>query len=147
MVHLEHVDTKKQEISQETKEPFLKGLETGLGIVEVMTLVVEKLVVKPDNLRKGFTPDIFATDTAIERVLQGMSFRDAYREVGLNLAELKGQDPEEALKRRTSSGTTGKLNLHLPRKDLNELRRDIENRQKHAEKAVEKLMGMHVPLL
>ena len=132
---------------QETKEPFLNGLETGLGIIEVMTLVIEKLVVKPDNLRKGFTPNIFATDAAIERVLQGMSFRDAYREVGLNLAELKGQDPEEVIKKRTSSGTTGKLNLHLPRKDLNELRRAIEDRQKHAEKAVEKLMGMPVSLL
>ena len=100
---------------QETKGPFFRGCEEGLACVRIMDLTVEKLVVNDAKLRAGFTPDIFATDRALQLVAGGMPFRDAYREVGTSLEKLSSMDPVEAIGRRTSTGTPGNLRLDIPR--------------------------------
>jgi argininosuccinate lyase len=105
---------------QETKEPFMRGLKTALSLFRIMDRSVRKLEVNPDALRRAFTPDIFAADEAYTLVRAGRSFRDAYREVGLNLDKLKSRDPMEALKNRTSSGTAGNLRLQIPRGELSQ---------------------------
>ncbi len=106
---------------QETKEPFLKGCHLALISLRIMDLTVEKMTVNRDNLIKGFTPDIYATDYALELVADGASFRDAYREVGLNLTSLQSRDPEDSLKSRTYPGTTGCLNLDPSKEALKAL--------------------------
>ncbi len=98
---------------QETKRAFMEGLDVGLSSVRIMSLTIEKLGINEENLVKGFRPEIFATDRAFELVSEGMSFRDAYREVGLNLETLNEMDPYEAIENRTSTGTSGRLNLSL----------------------------------
>jgi argininosuccinate lyase len=77
---------------QETKEPFLRGLKTARALFRIMELTVRRLSVNAGALRKAFTPDIFATDEVYARVLTGQSFRDAYKDVGLNLDKLRGFD-------------------------------------------------------
>ena len=79
-----------------------------LAIVE---LTFEQLEVVPERLVAGFTPDIFATDAAYELVRQGWSFRDAYREVGLNLQRLDQRDPVATIADRTHTGSAGNLGL------------------------------------
>ena len=93
---------------QETKGPYFRGCETGLACVRVMDLTVEKLVVNVDRLRAGFTPDIFATDQALEMVTRGVPFREAYKKVGTDLGSLSSRDPVEALGKRTSVRRAGK---------------------------------------
>ena len=100
---------------QLTKAPFFRGCETGLACVRIMDLTVAKLAVNADRLVAGFTPDVFATDAAIELVKKGVPFRDAYRQVGTNLEKLSAMDPVEAIGRRTSTGTPGNLRLDVPR--------------------------------
>jgi len=100
---------------QETKGPFLRGCEEGLACVRIMDLTVEKLVVDDAALRAGFTPEIFATDRALQLVAEGVPFRDAYRDVGRSLDKLAAMDPVEAIGRRTSTGTPGNLRLDVPR--------------------------------
>ncbi len=99
---------------QETKEPFLSGLSIAASCTRIMRLTIDELEVNHEALKKGFTPDIFATDAALDLVRGGLSFRDAYREVGLNLKALSKRDPEEAIKSRTASGTPGNLRLDVP---------------------------------
>ena len=86
--------------------------------MRVFALVLEKLEVNEEGLLKGFIPEIFATDRVLELVREGKPFRDAYREVGLNLNALKDMDPFEALKKKTYQGTTGNLGLELSREAI-----------------------------
>jgi len=96
---------------QETKDLFIKVLDTADISTQVAKLTIDELKVNKAKLLEGFTPEIFATDEALRLVASGKSFRDAYKEVGLNLKKLKNEDPVAALKKRTSLGTPGNLNL------------------------------------
>lgn len=100
---------------QETKEPYLRGLAIARDLFRIMDLTIRNLRVHPDRLAAAFSPDIFATDEAYDRVLGGKSFRDAYREVGLNLDKLAGRDPGATIRTRKSTGTAGNLRLDVPR--------------------------------
>ena len=96
---------------QETKGPFLRGTETTLASLSVMRLSIERLEVVEENLRKGFLPEIYATDRALELVLEGRPFRDAYRYVGTHLEELSTRDPVANLKSKKLQGGPGNLGL------------------------------------
>ncbi len=96
---------------QETKEPYFRGLSLARDCLAVMRLTVKELEVDEAALLRGFTPDIFATDAAYELVQAGMTFRDAYREVGLNLDRLKSRNPEATIANRTHVGAAGNLGL------------------------------------
>ncbi|MCX5647813.1 MAG: argininosuccinate lyase, partial [Planctomycetota bacterium] len=96
---------------QETKGPFMRGVEATLGSLRIMAITFERLEVVEENLRKGFIPEIYATDRALELVGEGMPFRDAYREVAAHLDELASRDPVENLKSKTLQGGPGNLGL------------------------------------
>ncbi len=96
---------------QETKGPFMRGVEATAGALTVVRLTIERMEVVEENLRKGFIPEIFATDRALELVAEGMPFRDAYREVAAHLDDLAARDPVENLKSKTLQGGTGSLGL------------------------------------
>ncbi|MDC7220233.1 MAG: argininosuccinate lyase [Spirochaetales bacterium] len=122
---------------QDTKEPFLKGCRQALISLKIMDLTIEKMTVNRESLEKGFTADIYATDYALELVADGASFRDAYREVGLNLDKLDSRNAEESLKTRTYPGTTGNLNLAVGRETL----ASLEKERAAAEKIVNDAFG------
>jgi argininosuccinate lyase len=96
---------------QETKGPFMRGVEATAASLSVMRLSIERLEVVEENLRKGFVPEIYATDRALELVMEGKPFRDAYREVAAHLDELGGRDPVANLKSKTLQGGPGNLGL------------------------------------
>jgi argininosuccinate lyase len=96
---------------QETKEPYFRGLDLAGEMVAILGLTVRRLEVVPQALERAFTPDIFATDAAYELVRGGATFRDAYREVGLNLDRLVGRDPKQTIADRTHTGSAGNLGL------------------------------------
>lgn len=96
---------------QETKEPFLKGLSTAIMCADIIERTVSLLSVNAEKLLKGFTPDIFATDAALESVAAGKSFREAYKEVGTNLSSLSRRDPVGSLVKRDYPGAPGRLEL------------------------------------
>ena len=126
---------------QETKEPYLRAARLSLLCVDVCDLTVSKLEVHTDRLRDAFTPEIFATDAALEEVANGASFREAYRKVGTSLDGLKNRDPGQALRKRTSTGTPGNLNLDHIRHQLAGIQSDFSQRRERMEKAFEALIG------
>ncbi len=81
---------------QETKEPLMKAMDTAFDSITIMSLTIAKIEVHRQNLKKGFIPEIYATDEALRYVEKGMSFRDAYKEVGLNIEKLNDEDPEKS---------------------------------------------------
>ncbi len=110
---------------QDTKEPFLRGCKTTLLSIRIMELSIKNLIVNTQKCIEGFTPENFATDVALELVASGMSFRDAYVKVGLEVESLANRDPVEAIKLRTHTGTSGNLGLELSRNSIKELRTEM----------------------
>ncbi len=131
---------------QETKEPFLRGLSLAHECLQIARLTVERLEVDEARLRAAFTPDIFATDAALEQVRAGASFRDAYRKVAANLGELAGRDPAEAIEQRTSSGNTGNLKLEGVYSAISARRHGLGSIEKRVEQAIVALIGEKVQL-
>ena len=98
---------------QEAKELFMDGFDVTRSSLRILASLVASLTPRPDRLRAGFTPDVFATDRALELVGQGMPFRDAYHHVKSNLAELEQMDPDAAVARKTHLGATAGLDFAL----------------------------------
>lgn len=96
---------------QEAKEPFLDGTATSRACLRIMTGLVGGLGVRPEALRRGFTPDVFATDRALELVAAGMPFRDAYHHVKEHLGELGNVNPVRALALKKHLGAPAGLDF------------------------------------
>ena len=97
--------------NQQTKGPFMRGLDLTLTSVRVLNLTISKLEVNEDKCRAGFHPEVFAVDKALEMVAGGMPFRDAYKHVGTHLEELESIDPDYGITSRTHTGSAGNLAL------------------------------------
>lgn len=103
---------------QEAKEPFMEGLATTRASLRIMNGLVAGMSVNRDALLRGFTPDVFATDRALELVAGGMPFRDAYHYVKEHLEELSNRDPVAALLQKRHLGATAGLDFALLQKGV-----------------------------
>ncbi len=126
---------------QDTKEPFLRGLETTILSLRVATRTVERMNVNPDALASGLRPELYATDAAFARVKDGESFRDAYRYVGTHIDELEKWSFEDALEGRTSVGSPGNPDFESARQALDEILTPERIRRAEASAAVRHLTG------
>jgi argininosuccinate lyase len=126
---------------QETKGPFMRGVDATLASLSVMRLSVERLEVVEENLRRGFLPEIFATDRALELVLEGRPFRDAYRYVGTHLEELSSRDPVRNLKSKRLQGGPGNLGLARLSKRADAAERWLKGVRGPFQKALKALLG------
>jgi argininosuccinate lyase len=126
---------------QETKGPFMRALEATAGSLGVMRLSIEQLEVVEENLRKGFIPEIYATDRALELVQEGRPFRDAYRYVGTHLEELRARDPVANLKSKKLLGGPGNLGLAALAKRADGAEKWLKSVRRAFHGAIEKIMG------
>ncbi len=111
---------------QDTKEPFIEGFRSALELVMITDEMIQGLEVHPDNLIAACTPELYATDRVMEKVLSGGNFRDSYKDVGLNLDKIQGEDPVASLGKRTSVGTAGNLMIEKDEAWLAELSERVE---------------------
>ena len=107
---------------QLTKEPVMKALVSIYEMLSISCSMVEGLEPNAERLNEACTSELFAADRANELVKQGMSFRDAYKEVGEKLEGLEKQNPQENLKGKNHLGATGNLGLERLKKQLNAFR-------------------------
>ena len=126
---------------QDTKEPFLRGLETTILSLRVAARTVERMKVHPDALSAGLRPELYATDAAFARVRDGESFRDAYRYVGTHIDELEQWSFEDALDGRSSVGSPGNPNFPAARTALDDLLTPERIRRADASAALRHLTG------
>ncbi len=89
---------------QEAKEPFMEGIGTTRACLRILAPMIRQTEVNRQKLVDGFSPEVFATDRALELVGEGMPFRDAYHHVKENLHELERIDPVEAIRLKTHLG-------------------------------------------
>jgi len=126
---------------QEAKEVFMNGIETTRSSVRIMAAMLAETKINAEKLIAGFTPDVFATDRALELVATGMPFRDAYHHVKANLKELENYDPHLAIAKKQHVGATAGLNFSIYTDRINAAREFIENEQKITSKSYSKLLG------
>jgi argininosuccinate lyase len=125
---------------QETKELYLEGFQTTRASLRILARLVEGLEPRPDRLRGAFTPDVFATDRALELVAGGMPFRDAYHHVRDHLDELRMMDPDAAIAAKTHLGATAGLDFEAYAARVAESRLRLRAARKPVEAALAKLM-------
>ncbi len=131
---------------QETKAALIEGLEIGLASLRVMHLAIDRLGVNEEALRKGFMPEIFAADRALELVAEGMPFRDAYREVASHLEDLKGMDPVKAIEAKSYQGAPGNLRLDLAENEIKRFQTALDREEKRVNETLQSLTGRPVRL-
>ena len=102
-----------------TLRAFMRGLE-GLGLVPAL---IGRLEFDAARMRAAITPELYATDRAIELTTAGLPFRDAYRQAALDMHGLGDRSPEASLSARVSLGGAGQLGLDRLRARLDQLRR------------------------
>jgi argininosuccinate lyase len=131
---------------QETKAPFLQGLQTVASSLRVMLPLMRGVRVKPEALRRAFCPAVFATQRALELVAGGMPFRAAYRHIKENLGELNALDPDDGLAAAKHLGAAAGLDFKgLLGRAAVERRFVARERQKYF-RAIRRLLGIPYPL-
>lgn len=109
---------------QELKRPLLLGIRYTEMSLQVMSIIISKIKPKEASLMSCMSPHLFAAHKAFELVKnQGMSFRDAYQEIGSHLEslEINKSDIIAMLKESTHQGGTGNLQLEELKNRLDNL--------------------------
>lgn len=110
---------------QEIKRPLFLGLKYTFASLDAMSAVIDNIEPNQEVLMKSMLgcPGLFAAHKAFDKVKEGMTFRDAYREVGGDIAKIKvtEQDVDRWLRMSTHQGGTGNLQLDKVEAEIKEL--------------------------
>lgn len=99
---------------QLTKEPLIKGLRLARAMARAMELTVSGLDVDRARAEGALATEAFATHRALALAASGMPFRDAYRQVGAEVAEGRLERPadlEQVRRAYATEGSPGDLRL------------------------------------
>ncbi|MBI1949183.1 MAG: argininosuccinate lyase [Deltaproteobacteria bacterium] len=107
---------------QATKAPLLRAFARGLAGLELVPALVDALTFDEAALRAAITPDMYATDRALELVREGVPFREAYRRAAAEMPTLSERTPEESLRARRSLGAAGNLAIERLEERLRSLK-------------------------
>lgn len=127
---------------QETKWCLVSGLAETRASLRIMSMLVRSLKINRQALLDGFSPDVFATDRALELVGRGVPFRDAYNRVKDSLLHLEGRDPRSAVALKTHLGAPAGLDLAMLEKRARENGRFARNGLRDHCRAVSGLLGV-----
>jgi argininosuccinate lyase len=98
---------------QLTKPALIRATRVTLDAVALIPDVLRRTEFKLDRMKAAIDSAMMATDKAVELAAAGMSFRDAYRQVGDALSELGQADPDTSLDARVSLGGCANLGLDV----------------------------------
>lgn len=132
---------------QEIKAPFMEGLQMTIDSVRILARLVPGISVHADRLRQSFTPAVFATDMALEKVVAGMPFRDAYQAVRQDLSKVQMRDPDDAILRKTHLGGSAGLDFNALSGRCSKAVGQVRSRRRRAYGAFSKLLGVRYPEL
>lgn len=111
---------------QEMKRPLFLGLKYTEMSLDAMMVTIANIEPNHKVLMKSMldSPGLFAAHKAFDKVKEGMTFRDAYREVGADIAGIKvtEEDIERWLKMSTHQGGTGNLRLDMVAEEIQKLK-------------------------
>ena len=127
---------------QEAKEPFMEGLAVTRASLQVMIPMLAETTVNKAALLAGFSPEVFATDRALEWVAEGVPFRDAYDRVKEELEDLASIDPSVAIGKKQHLGASFGLDWGGYRDQIKGIRQQTRKQKRAYERAIESLTGV-----
>lgn len=127
---------------QDAKEPFMEGVGITRSCLRVLAPFVEAIQVNKQALVDGFSPDVFATDRALELVGEGLPFRDAYHYVKEHLEELEKISPVKAIAKKTHLGAPMGIDWVLLRERLTAVKGATRAQRKTIARAMDKLFRL-----
>ena len=127
---------------QEAKELFMSGIGITRSSLRILSPLISGTKVNEKALLAGFTPDVFATDRALELVAQGMPFRDAYHHVKEHLSELENMNAHDAIARKTHLGATAGLDWAWLGAQVRKATGFAGSERRAFQKAAAKLLGV-----
>ena len=128
---------------QETKRPFIEGMRLTGACVRVMDITFSKLEVCEERIVAAFkaAPEVFATDEALRLVVEGVPFRDAYRQVAASLDQLQASDPAASIAQRKHAGGPANLRLDLADQDLKRMKEFADERRDRLRRTIDALLS------
>ena len=106
---------------------------------EAGKLAAELRAIAADSRSGAFTGE--PTDEALRLVVEGMPFRDAYRQVAASLDSLQTADPRSSIAQRTHAGAPGNLRLELADEAIGRLKGFTEERRDRLSRVGDALFG------
>jgi len=107
---------------QATKPPLLRAFEKGLQALALLPGLLESFEWQPQAMRRSISPDMLATDRAMDLAREGTPFRQAYRQAAAESAEMQEEDIAQSLRQRVSAGACGRLETELLKARLKALK-------------------------
>ncbi|MEZ4462887.1 MAG: argininosuccinate lyase [bacterium] len=104
---------------QGTKPPLIRGVEQGLQALSLIPDLLEKVQFDDDRMLAAISPDMYATDYAVELAVAHVPFRDAYRQAAEKIGEMTTGDPAASLRNRVSPGGAADAMLEVLEARLN----------------------------
>ncbi len=92
---------------QLTKEAVMRSTLLIHDLLDAMLHVLPGISFRVENLQNATSPELFATARALELVLQGVPFREAYRQAASAVAMLDALDAPTALSTYRTPGNPG----------------------------------------
>lgn len=92
------------------KEEIFPALESLKSCLSMTTFMLKSIQVKENILADPFYKHLFSVEVVNDLVLKGMPFRDAYKQVGLDI-ESDNFDPDQTKLNHSHEGSIGNLNL------------------------------------
>ncbi len=96
---------------QLTKAPLIRGTRSALQALAIVPGLVSGLEFNQERMLEAITPEMFATDIALQNAASGVPFREAYLMAKKQIDEIVQLDVQESLAKRISPGACGNLQL------------------------------------
>jgi argininosuccinate lyase len=90
------------------KEAIFPGLDTLLDCLRMTSFMLKEIKVKENILSDSFYKHVFSVEVVNQLVLEGIPFRDAYKQVGLDI-ESETFHPDQNQVKHTHEGSIGNL--------------------------------------
>ena len=125
---------------QLTKGPLIESFQITEQTLYILGYFIPKITVNKEKLIESFTPELYATDRVLELVKEGYPFRDAYKDVGVNLESLSNKDPVKNIKSKKHTGATGNLGLDKIEKKIKEEEKEVLSKKNSFKKKINLLI-------
>jgi argininosuccinate lyase len=107
---------------QATKPPLLRAFGKGIQALELLPDLLATFEWQEDRMSGSISPEMLATDRALDLAQEGIPFREAYRSVMSESATISRERVAQSLANRVSPGGCGQLETGLLQARLDNLK-------------------------
>jgi len=107
---------------QATKPPLLRAFGKGLQALALLPELLATFEWQTERMRGSITPEMLATDLALDMARDGIPFREAYRVAAAKCEKISPEDIARSIAGRVSPGGCGRLETALLHSRLEALR-------------------------